>query len=49
MFEGKFPVDKDSCSYAALWNALKRITACCSAAEKPALFAAIASKFYRLS
>jgi L-fuconolactonase len=48
MFESNFPVDKGSCSYAALWNAFKRITASCSAAEKHALFAGTATKFYRL-
>jgi predicted TIM-barrel fold metal-dependent hydrolase len=48
MFESNFPVDKGSCGYAALWNAFKRITAGCSAAEKAALFAGTASKFYRL-
>ena len=48
MFESNFPVDKGSCGYAALWNAFKRITAGCSAAEKAALFAATATKFYRL-
>ena len=48
MFESNFPVDKGSCGYAALWNAFKRIAAGCSAAEKAALYAATASKFYRL-
>jgi L-fuconolactonase len=48
MFESNFPVDKGSCSYAALWNAFKRIAAGCSAAEKQALFAGTATKFYRL-
>jgi L-fuconolactonase len=48
MFESNFPVDKGSCGYAALWNAFKRITAGCSAAEKAALFADTATKFYRL-
>jgi L-fuconolactonase len=48
MFESNFPVDKGSCGYAALWNAFKRIAAHCSAAEKAALFAGAASKFYRL-
>ena len=49
MFESNFPVDKGSCSYAMLWNAFKRITAGCSAAEKQALFAGTATKFYRPS
>jgi len=48
MFESNFPVDKGSCSYAALWNAFKRIAAGCSATEKAALFAETASRFYRL-
>jgi predicted TIM-barrel fold metal-dependent hydrolase len=49
MFESNFPVDKGSCSYAALWNAFKHIAAGCSAAEKAALFAGTATKFYRLA
>ncbi len=49
MFESNFPVDKGSCGYAALWNAFKRIAAGCTAAEKAALFAGTATKFYRLS
>jgi L-fuconolactonase len=49
MFESNFPVDKGSCSYAALWNAFKRIAAGGSAAEKAALFAGTATKFYRLA
>jgi L-fuconolactonase len=48
MFESNFPVDKGSCGYAALWNAFKRIAAGSSAAEKRALFADTATKFYRL-
>jgi predicted TIM-barrel fold metal-dependent hydrolase len=48
MFESNFPVDKGSCSYHVLWNALKRITAGCSAAEKTALFSGTATKFYLL-
>ena len=48
MFESNFPVDKGSCSYHVLWNALKRIAAGCSATEKAALFASTAPKFYRL-
>src|SRR5205085_9861273 len=48
MFESNFPVDKGSCSYAALWNAFKHIAAGCSAAEKAALFAGTANRFYRL-
>ncbi len=48
MFESNFPVDKGSCGYAVLWNAFKRIAAGCSAAEKEALFAGTARRFYRL-
>jgi predicted TIM-barrel fold metal-dependent hydrolase len=48
MFESNFPVDKGSCSYAALWKVFKRITAGYSAAEKAAPFAGTATKFYRL-
>ena len=48
MFESNFPVDKGSCGYAALWNAFKRIAAGHSPAEKYALFAGTASKFYKL-
>ena len=49
MFESNFPVDKGSCGYAALWNAFKRIAAGCSTAEKQALFAGTATRFYRLA
>jgi predicted TIM-barrel fold metal-dependent hydrolase len=48
MFESNFPVDKGGCSYHALWNAFKRIAAQYSAAEKYALFAGTATRFYRL-
>ena len=49
MFESNFPVDKGSCSYAALWNAFKRIAAGYSAAEKAALFAGTAGNLYKLA
>jgi hypothetical protein len=48
MFESDFPVDKGSCGDAALWNAFKRIASGYSAAEKAALFAGTARKFYQL-
>jgi len=48
MFESNFPVDKQSCSYATLWNAFKRIAAGYSAAEKSALFFGTANRIYRL-
>jgi len=43
-----FPVDKASCSYPVLWNAFKRMTAGCSAAEKAALFHDTAMRVCRL-
>jgi L-fuconolactonase len=49
MFESNFPVDKGTCSYAALWNAFKRIAKPYSAAEKTAMFSGTAARFYRLS
>ena len=48
MFESNFPVDKGTCSYQALWNAFKRITAKASADEKAALYRTTAAKVYRL-
>ena len=48
MFESNFPVDLASCSYAVLWNALKRIAAGASAAEKQKLFHDTAARVYRL-
>lgn len=48
MFESNFPMDKQSCSYAVLWNAFKRITLGCSAHEKAALYHDTAVRVYRL-
>ena len=48
MFESNFPVDKGSGSYHVFWNAFKRLAAGCSAADKAALFAGTARRFYRL-
>ena len=48
MFESNFPVDKQSCSYAVLWNAFKRFAANYSEAEKEALFAGTARRVYRI-
>lgn len=48
MMESNFPVDKQSCGYGVLWNALKRITQGCSAAEKAALYRDTAARVYRL-
>jgi L-fuconolactonase len=48
MFESNFPMDKQSCSLAVLWNAFKRITAGCSATDKAALYHDTAVRVYRL-
>jgi L-fuconolactonase len=48
MMESNFPVDKQSCGYGVLWNALKRITQGYSAAEKAALYHDTAARVYRL-
>jgi L-fuconolactonase len=48
MFESNFPVDRVSCTYAVLWNALKRIAAGASADDKALLFKSSARKFYRM-
>ncbi len=49
MFESNFPVDKQSCSYTALWNAFKRATASRSRQERDDLFWRTACRAYRLS
>ena len=49
MMESNFPPDKQSCSYGVLWNAMKRITQNCSAAEKAALYRGTAARVYRLA
>jgi L-fuconolactonase len=48
MFESNFPVDKQSCSYAVLWNAFKKMVADASDSEKAALFHDTAARAYRL-
>jgi L-fuconolactonase len=48
MLESNFPVDGASCSYAALWNAFKRVTKGASTAEKEQLYCKTARTFYRL-
>ncbi len=48
MFESNFPVDKESVSYAVLWNAFKKIAADFSESEKNDLFLATAARVYRL-
>ncbi len=48
MFESNFPVDKQSCSYAVLWNAFKKIAAGFSEADREHLFRGTARAAYRL-
>jgi L-fuconolactonase len=49
MLESNFPPDKQSCGYGVLWNAMKRITQNCSAAEKAALYRDTAARVYRIA
>ncbi len=49
MVESNFPVEKMGIGYAALWNALKRVTAKASADEKRAIFSGTAERVYRLT
>jgi predicted TIM-barrel fold metal-dependent hydrolase len=46
MFESNYPVDRWGATYPVLWNALKRITSGASDAEKSALYAGNAARFY---
>ncbi len=48
MFESNFPVDRLSLSYAVYYNAMKKLSAEGSEAEKDALFAGTARRVYRL-
>lgn len=48
MFESNFPVDKQSCSYAVLWNAFKKLAHGYSESEKIDLFHDTATRAYRL-
>jgi predicted TIM-barrel fold metal-dependent hydrolase len=48
MFESNFPVDKLSLSYHVYWNAMKKITADFSEADKHALFSGTATRVYKL-
>ena len=49
IMESNFPVDKQCCTYQALWNALKKITASFSQDEKNRMYHGAAREFYRLS
>jgi L-fuconolactonase len=48
MFESNFPVDKQSCTYVELWNALKLATRGLSTGERRDLFVGTACRTYRL-
>jgi predicted TIM-barrel fold metal-dependent hydrolase len=48
MFESNFPVDGESCAYAVLWNAFKKLSKGLDAADRHALFYDTAAKVYRL-
>jgi L-fuconolactonase len=48
MFERNFPVEKMGISWAALWNAFKRIAAGAPPKEKLVLFSGTARRVYRL-
>lgn len=48
MFESNFPVDKGGFAYGIGWNAMKRLAAGASEAEKADLFWRSAARFYRL-
>lgn len=48
IFESNFPVDKVSCSYTILWNALKRLAGELSSSEKAQLLHDNAVRVYRL-
>jgi predicted TIM-barrel fold metal-dependent hydrolase len=49
LFESNFPVDRVTCDYAVLWNALKQTVSGCSGSEKAALFSQTAMEVYGLS
>ncbi len=46
MFESNYPVDRWGAEYDTLWNAFKHLSAGAPAAEKRALFAGTAARFY---
>lgn len=48
MMESNYPPDGRSCGFVPLWNALKRITAGCSADQKSALYSRTAARVYRI-
>ena len=48
MFESNFPVQKNWCGYAVVWNAFKRLTTHMSSDEKHDLFYGTARRAYRM-
>lgn len=48
MFESNFPVHKNWCSYAVMWNAFKHLSKDASDADKAALFFGAANRAYRM-
>jgi predicted TIM-barrel fold metal-dependent hydrolase len=48
MFESNFPPDKGQCSYQVIWNALKRVAAPYSEAEKSRMFEGTARDIYKI-
>jgi predicted TIM-barrel fold metal-dependent hydrolase len=48
MFESNFPQEKPSCSYAAFWNACKKLSAGLQPHERHDLFVGTAARAYRL-
>ncbi|MBY8858664.1 amidohydrolase family protein [Nocardia sp. CA2R105] len=48
MVESNYPADSRSAGWVPLWNALKLITATCSAEEKAELYSGTARRVYRL-
>ncbi|MNL81959.1 Amidohydrolase [compost metagenome] len=49
IFESNFPVDRSSAGYGVVWNALKRVAAGASAAQKQMLFHDNAARIYRIA
>jgi predicted TIM-barrel fold metal-dependent hydrolase len=46
MLESNFPVDRETCSYVVLWNALKRLAAPYADTERADLLGGTAERFY---
>jgi L-fuconolactonase len=48
MFESNFPVERQSCSYTALWNQIKKLSGSFSSTERAAMMHDTAMRVYRL-